>query len=247
MFFKPVIPVRVVALSALILMVACQKGEESTEKEFHGIASQVRVQGSEFKVPAQAWDALLSVPPEAEHEKKAEGGEPAEGESKGGAPPAKDASASSFQYGPIKVLLKAKTSGVLKDSEIRIDLPDGGGEVDLSQWTTGKTGSFFVQFGWDGDDSESTDQKVIFYSRAKKRRVGEQLIGSGCRSFMDLTPAVLGQKKSGGFTVNTTRNFHSTVLGGHFLFSWIKGGARKVTQVTFRDSQNPQFFCENEK
>lgn len=224
----------------------------SQEPESHPVeAFEVKVQesGIDFKIPAKIWDLLLdshegAEAPKSEAGGEKEGGEGGEGK-KGEAAP--ELTTASFLYAPMEVVLKEKNAGVLKEPLIKILLPDGGGEIDLAKWTTGKPGTFFVNFEFDGRENPENEAKAFFYSRARKRRVGDQTIGSGCKAFMDLTALLVDPKKPDQLIVNTTRNFHTSVLGGHFLFSWKTEGNRKVTQVSFNDTAHPQYFCESEK
>jgi hypothetical protein len=43
--------------------------------------------------------------------------------------------------------------------------------------------------------------------------------------------------------VNKTRNRHLTLLGGTFVFSVNDGKQMRISQVTFTDSRNPEYFC----
>ena len=111
-------------------------------------------------IPSQAWNLLLQSSEEkalAEAQKKSED----EGE----------LVTASFTYAPLFVLLKEKNRGVLKESEYRLELPDGGGQIDLAKYVTGKIGSFYVDFEFEGQESQAKDQKILFYSRTKKRKI----------------------------------------------------------------------------
>ena len=226
------------SLLIFFALLACHKNEESGS-EFHGTTISVREQGTEFQIPAQIWDLLLRVD---EGDKIVL--EPKEGQKKEEVEP--ELATASFLYAPVAIVLREKNLGVLKEPAIKIEFSEGGGEVDLARWTTGKNGTFYVQFVWEGADPEATEKHVFFYSRSRKRKVGDQTIGTGCHQFMDLTNYIVGLGDK-GLTVNTTRNFHSSVLGGHFIFSWVKDTVKKVTRITFKDSQNPSYSCENEK
>jgi hypothetical protein len=225
-----------VFVALLGLIVGCHHDEEKSEHSASVTTVNVSQQGREFRMPSKTWDLLLRSDAEQAEKKAAKKGDDDT-----------ELTTASFLYAKIEVELKEKTPGVLREPAVLISLPDGGGEIDLAKWTTGKTGTFFVKFLWEGQEPHANEPRVVFYSRAKKRRVGDQVIGSGCKSFMNLTSYLLSGEGKSGIAVNTTRNFHSTVLGGHFLFSWMSGGVRKLTHVTFQDSENPHYFCEKEK
>ncbi len=236
---------------AFTLLLSCHKKENENTVEAKAFDVNVTQQGAEFSLPPDLWEHMLhdetAVKPEGGggHAAPAGHGAPAAGHAAAGAQAESGMTVTHFIYAPIEVILKEKTPGVLREPLIRFKLPGGGSEIDLSRWTTGAVGSFYVQFEWLGTSSEVTQPKAYFYSRTRKRKVGDHVIGSGCKSYMDLTKTILAQTKESGLLVNTTRNFHSTVLGGHFLFSWMDGKTKKITRVSFTDSQNPSFFCEN--
>lgn len=146
---------------------------------------------------------------------------------------------------PIKVMLREKTKGVLKAPSIRILMPRGGGQIDLSQYTTQKQGSFYVKFGWD-DDPKNDRTKVFFVSRARKRKVEGEEIGAGCKTYFNIESAIRKSHKKDGLLVNTTRLRHLGVIGGTFIFSIEEGRELRLSQVTFIDKSRPEYFCKAE-
>lgn len=238
----------------LLAASGCSKDEHTHEAHYDGPTMRVREQGADFLIPSMAWDLLLTSPADkakaAEKAKGSGGGEHGGGHGGGGEGGAGEDAAmttSSFVYAPVTVILKEKNPGVLKEREIHFEMPEGGSEIDLAKWVTGQPGTFHVRFEYEGQQAEKIeDAKILFYSRAKKRRVGDDIVGAGCQKVLELTK-YLGAQGEAGLTLNTTRNFHTTVIGGHFLFSWMKEGMRKVSRVTFLDSSNPTLFCESEK
>lgn len=145
---------------------------------------------------------------------------------------------------PIKVFLKEKNPGVLSQPALQIEFPKGGGEVDLAKFTTGKSGTFFLNFDFEGFDyPEQLD--IFFVSQAKKRRLDGLIHGTGCRKFLDLTQYFLKLKKRHDvIALNTTRQRHLTTLGGHFVFAFKKDKQIFLSKVTFKDDRAPEYFCD---
>lgn len=200
---------------------------------------------AEIKIPSKAWDLLENKPlaasghdepaaPSAEHG-GGEHGAPAGG---GGSLLAKE-----FTFSEIIVYLSEKNDNVLKKPAYKIALPRGGGEIDLSQYMGISNGTFYVGFEFP-EFTDAQEKKVLFVSRAKKRKIDEEVYGLGCNQFVDISTKFFEEMGKAGIKVNSTRERHVTVLGGHFLFSAQKGNTIFASQVTFKDSNHPNLFCE---
>lgn len=146
---------------------------------------------------------------------------------------------------PMKVMLREKTKGVLKAPSIRLQMPRGGGQVDLAQYITDKQGSFYVKFGWD-EDPKNEKTKVFFVSRARKRKVDGEEIGAGCKSYFNVAGAITKAQKKDGLLVNTTRLRYLSVIGGTFIFATEEGRELRLSQATFTDKSKPEYFCKAE-
>jgi hypothetical protein len=132
---------------------------------------------------------------------------------------------------------------VLKDPKILIRLPLGGGEIDLSEFTTGVKGTFFVEFDFE-EDKDFDSLRVFYVSKAKKRKLDGQLWGGGCKAAFNIKKYYRSHLQKRKFAVNTTDFRHLTTLGGHFVFSSKLKRQVKMAQVTFKDSKNPEYFCD---
>ncbi|XGC80195.1 hypothetical protein ACES2L_12765 [Bdellovibrio bacteriovorus] len=191
---------------------------------------------ADVKIPTKAWDILELKPPAAAHG-EAEGGH--------GAPAATQApgAGKNIIFGEVSVFLVEKNDGIVKNEAVKIVLPKGGGTVDLAQFITDKQGSFYVGFEVPGL-AEAVTKKVIFVSGAKKRKLGDKVIGSGCNQFVDITDSFIKNMKGEGLKVNTTQERYLTVLGGTFLFSAEIDKDIQVAAVTFKNSNYNHLFCE---
>lgn len=203
----------------------------------HGYQVEVKqeVKITEFtddiKIPSQAWDLLEFKSHEAS---PAAGGHGAE---------APAAAAKALVFSEVTVVLAQKNSGIIKGETVKISLPKGGGNIDLSQYVTGKKGTFFVGFEFPQFEN-AIQKKIVFVSGTKKRKIGGQIFGSGCNQYFDITDKFLKEMKGEGLKVNTTQERYLSVLGGTFLFAAKKEAETHVAQVTFTNSQFPSLFCK---
>lgn len=148
-----------------------------------------------------------------------------------------------YIFSNVKVRLTEKNPSIVKKSIIEVEFPRGGGELDMSSYLTGNQGTFFVNF--DFPEFEDADfKKVIFISNSRKRKIGDQIFGSGCHEFFDVTNRFLAESQSGGLAVNTTRNRHVTVLGGSFILVAKKNKQNYLAQVTFTDKKHKNLLCQ---
>lgn len=229
-------PIRLLTVWMFLALGACTKTVGYHVEEFKEI--KIEDLPDEVKVPSKAWDLLefKSASSEGHHEAKAEGG--GEGHKEGGG-----ASSKEVIFAPVTVFLVQKNEGIVNNEAIKIELPKGGGDIDLSQYLTGNNGSFYVGFEFP-DFVESTAQRVLFVSHARKRKLDDQIYGAGCNQILDITNKYMLAMKGEGLKVNTTRERHLSTIGGTFLFSAQKAGSTLVAQVTFKDSKHQNLFCE---
>ena len=158
-----------------------------------------------------------------------------------------DAGGFSVIYTPVEVVLNEKNEGVLSEKNVQINLPRGGGEVDLGSHIGKTAGTFYVQFHfpeYTDEDKKSIEQRVWFVSRTKKRKLGDEIVGAGCKAWFEISKKFKNENSAHGIKANTTRQRHTTLLGGSFIFSWKKNGQTYLAQVNFIDTENNQLFCE---
>lgn len=231
----------VVALLGLGGAVACSShhDEEIATIEVDDVPKEVRI-------PAKLWDEVQSkgaAGGEAKESKGGHGGGGEEGgEGEGGPELAQEGGGVLFM--PIDVILEEKNRGVLKQSPVKFHLPRGGGTIDLSQVVGDTPGTFFVRFETP-DVEDPASLQAWFVSKARRRKIGAEIWGAGCNKYFGITKGLAKAERGGGLKVNTTRDRHVTVLGGHFVFSAKKLSQVFTTQVTFKDPRHPDFYCED--
>ncbi len=222
---------RILILAVSLLTLGSCKKQEFVRSAPEKVV-RVRQTGVDFKMPSTLWDKLLPADRSGMPDLKTEA---EDGNTEAG-----------INFAPILVTLTQKNSGVLTHSPVQFEFPQGGGMIDLAEWVTGKPGTFYVNFDVAGIKNPEY-LTIYFLSKSKKRRFDNQIFGAGCRSFFNIKKHVLTEHVKQGIAVNTTRDLHTTILGGHFLFSWQRDDSFLVTQVQFLDSRNPQLFCDEQK
>ena len=178
---------------------------------------------ADFKMPAKVWE-LIEKDPEQK--------------------PGAEALGLGIFYASIQVFLTEKNERVLKAPATVIELPRGGGSIDLAEYTTGDAGTFFVGFELPEEFKEGKNFKALYVSQGRKRKIENRVFGAGCNQFFDITKKFTEMMANEGIKANTTRQRHVTLLAGHYIFSIIKETRIFITQVTITDSKNKNLLCE---
>ncbi len=226
-------------LSALVVLSGCSKSPGYHREEYKSI--KFEDVPPDLKIPTKAWDMLSFKAVEGEHGEHAEGGGGEGGH--GGGEGKKESGSKEIVFADVTVFLVDKNPGILKDEAMKFELPRGGGEIDLSQYLNNRQGSFYVGFEFPSF-TDAKQSKVLFVSRARKRKLGDSVYGAGCNQILDITTKFNLAMQGEGLKVNTTRERHISVLGGTFLFSAEKGDTIYVAQVSFVDPEHKNLFCE---
>lgn len=220
------------ALFSFILTRANSTDLDTHDKDFEKI--EVEKSPKEFKIPSNLWDMILNEQkaPQTEQKKESETGK----ESPKSESPI-------LVWMPLKVQLQAVSEDILKNKKIEFDFSMGGGEVDFNRIVVGDKGSFYIKFLLD-EFKDTSKLKVYFYSSARKRKIDDEVFGSGCNVYFDITKKFFVENSKQGIKTNVTDNRHLSVFGGHFIFASHNEGKVYVTQVSFKDSTKPELFCQ---
>lgn len=213
---------------------------EHENKEGHDHSSavfekvEIEKSAKEFKIPTELWDLILNEPKEASAEaaKKDEGKE------------SKKEEAPILVWLPVKVQLSAVSEDILKTKNIEFDFSMGGGDIDFSKIVVGDKGSFYTKFLLE-EFKDPAKVKVYFYSTAKKRKIDDDVYGSGCNVYFEITKKFFSENGKLGIKTNVTDNRHISIFGGHFIFASKNEGKIYLTQVSFRDSTKSDYFCQD--
>lgn len=209
-----------VLVSALALVSCTKPVNYHTEH-----AQQVKIEDlpADFKIPANIWDLV---------------------EKTGDEKTTAEASNAGIFYSSAKLFLTEKNPNILQSPAYEIELPRGGGTIDLASYLSSEQGSFYVGFDLPEEFQTGTNFKAIYVSGARKRKLDERVFGAGCNRYFEITPMFLQMMKTEGIKVNTTRQRHVTVLAGHYIFSVMKDNRIYITQVTITDSRYKNLLYE---
>lgn len=250
-----------------LILVSCSKNKEADHQDDEVKKIKLDILPADIIVPSKVWDLLEFKDPNVAaahhgdahgaaaghgggggHEAKAEGGGHGGGGGEGGGHgdgKAKSAVQSKeTTIADVILYLEDITEGVVKDGPVKILLPKGGGEIDLSDYITDVDGSFYFRLEFLPFESVSaSSSKVIFQSKSRRRQLENKVWGAGCNQILDVTKIFLSTMSKKGLKVNSNRQRHVTVLGGTFFFSAQTETGFSVAQVTIKDSKNKHLFC----
>ncbi|WP_413290246.1 hypothetical protein [Bdellovibrio sp. HCB337] len=212
---------RILMLATGFVLGACTKAD--TFRTEHPQEVKIDDLPTDFKIPADIWTLVEKTGDGKEHEETGNAG---------------------VSYSSVKIYLKEKNPEILQSSSYTIELPRGGGKIDLSDYTSGKLGTFYVGFELPPEFQEGTNFKAIYISQGRKRKIDDRVFGAGCNQYFEITPKFLEMMKTEGIKANTTRQRHVTVLAGHYIFSVMKDNRIYITQATITDSKNKNLLCE---
>ncbi|MEK6773325.1 MAG: hypothetical protein AABY64_05260 [Bdellovibrionota bacterium] len=222
----------------LIVTVGCSSKKENADVEARVI--KIDDLQKDFKIPTSLWKAFVA---EESHATPApSGGEGEHGGGGGASDKASFAKESQIVFVPMKVHFIEKNEGVLKSRKLTIELPRGGGQIDMADWTTDESGTFYIKFEMN-EPATQEEMKVFFLSQARKRKIENEVLGMGCNKFVELGSSYKAAMKGFGLSVNTTRNRHLTVTGGRWFFVALEGGKTYISQVTITDANQKDLFC----
>ncbi len=215
-------------LLIFIAITSCKKGPMYIQPDMKVFA--VDDISADVKVPFNVWNIIEGIVDLNEKELKALQSNTQTGDA---------------LFAGVKVYITEKTPDIVNGKSVEIQLPRGGGFIDLSKYIREKNGSFYVGFEYTEFENASM-KKVAFVSRTKKRKIDGKIIGSGCNVYFDITDSYFKNMKSEGIKVNTTGQRHLGILGGTFLFSAKNQDTNQiyVSHVTFIDSNHLELFCE---
>lgn len=145
-------------------------------------------------------------------------------------------------FAPIAVELVEKNQDTLAHPRIKIEFSNGGGVVDFAKYRGGRAGTFYLKLDFEAL-REGIPFKIFYLSGGRIRKVDDMIVGTGCKSYFNITRSFIKDMSGLGIPLNSTRFLHSSAIGGHLLVSWLSDGQLNVTQVHFVDSEREDLLC----
>ena len=219
---------------ALVASAGCKK--EASWKTATYTDVSVKPQSSEVKIPASLWEKLLALVAPAKTP-----GKPTP--EKEGAKE-KEAATPETSLEPLKVYLVERNKGVLKGQNIALSFVSGGGELNLPDYTANLRGSYYIAFEF-MPDVENLDTKVFFVSNSVIRKVGGNVLGTGCDTYFDLTKRFANAMKQDGFLVNTSDQRDVSALAGTYVFAAVVDGKLHMSTLVISDDVHRALQCRH--
>lgn len=241
-----------VACAMIFTLVHCHsKHEEQEERE-----KKIDVQElpEDFYLPSQVWNLIAPKGVSAEaaggHGGGGGGGEGGHG---GGGAPAADGKvpevgsrSTPVIFSPVQIVLAEKNPGVLRWPKVIIQFPLGGGKLDFKEYLTGVIGTFYVRFvsGTGAEEKDPGEMEIYYWSQAKKRKVENDVYGSGCNKIIQLSQKKINDEDKLGLKVNTKDDRYLSVLAGHYFFVKRTGKEILVSQIQMTNSDLSMHMCD---
>lgn len=147
-----------------------------------------------------------------------------------------------YTYTGLKVQLSADYEGILSHKKIMINLPYGGGVVDLKDYLVGE-GSFYLSFPKEQFGKDTEVYSIFYLSEAPKIKIEDEEFGLGCGQWLDLTSKISSLQKIDFLKVNTTEKRYLYVLSGQYVFVLKKGNQFVLTHANIIDSRFDDNLC----
>lgn len=133
---------------------------------------------------------------------------------------------------------------VLKDDlSYRLSFIEGGGDVDLFNFVTGK-GPFHLKFT--PEFPESGKMHLLYISDSPGKTVGVDEWGNGCGKLFDLSSKVAEFVGEEGIRVTSARRHYMHLMAGTFIFFQLIEDKLYLGYIRLKDTRYPNFSCSAE-
>ena len=221
---------RVIGLALMLVLLGCKKNPSWKSQKLTQI--NVKHQPGEIEIPESLWAKILESRPLKEKPTATQTEHPEK-------EPAPETSLE-----PLKVFLIERNKGVLKGQNSALSFVSGGGQIDLSDYTSNLKGSYYVAFEF-MPESEKGETKVFFLSNSTIRKAGNEQIGSGCHTYFELTNRFARAMKGDGFLVNTSDQRDVSALAGTYIFAQSSGNKIHMATLTIKDDNHRALQCRH--
>lgn len=151
-----------------------------------------------------------------------------------------------MKFIPIKVYLVEKSKNILlKSSHYSLIFSDGGGTLDLKDFVLERQGLFTLAIEFPLQELKINHYKIYYLSNAQQKKINNEIYGSGCNVYMDISDYFNEIMNYDGIQLTTLKNQHISLLAGTFVFVAYIDGNLLLSQLTIKDSRFPELQCRN--
>lgn len=232
-----------ILLIASLLLAGCHKDAPWKANSFE--TTDLSRSAQDVQLPAALWNKIAALLKEEDAELQARAYPKDEDEEQAKAREEAESTVPTTlptEFAPLKVYLIEKNRGVLGKRNHELEFSSGGGAIDLQDFVQPLQGSFYFLVDF-LPELKGIKRRVFFLSNSVLRKKGREIIGSGCRTYFDISKAFEKAVRDEGFLVNTTDNRHVSALAGVYFFAAVHEGKLHLASLTVKDSGQLSLQC----
>ena len=145
---------------------------------------------------------------------------------------------------PFKVRLRELSDRVLGGNNYEVTLGEGGGFLDLSDFVVGKEGEFQLEVVVP-ETFPLSNIYVFYLSNARRKSLGNDIVGAGCKVFLDITSFYRKSMKTGGLKLNAKDLRYAYLTTGTFFIAVLNEQKLHLSHLSVGDSRYPETSCSS--
>jgi hypothetical protein len=139
-----------------------------------------------------------------------------------------------------------KKGGRSLEEDVDLEIPAGGGVVDMSSFLQEHRGLFSLRFelGEEVKEEDLAHLKVFYVPLYRRQAIGKDVRGLGCGRFADISRFFRSTLlKDEGLLLTTTNQGYFPVIAGTYVLAVIQATGLKVANLNLEDSRYKNFLC----
>lgn len=149
-----------------------------------------------------------------------------------------------YIFSPIEVILESEDKKMIKNGGVKIEFPNGGGQLNLSDYIYGQ-GTFSIKFNKKIFEKNPELIHLYYISDSPVKSIDGEKYGLGCGKMVDLKPKYDVFISDTGLVLNTTHERHLSVLAGYYVFIFKNKNQVWLTHLHITDKNFTESLCSS--